>query len=224
MCLRFPHRMEVMPWIASRLAVVLIIVATASCCRAETRSVARPSEALSCQRFAQHFYDWYSSFEQQESQQSSASSALEVSAGVALRDRPSWFSQTLRIALQKDLDAQSKSDELVGIDFDPFFGSQDPADHYALRNPVVDGDFCSIQVWRDSKTDTAAKTGKPEAVAQLALRNGHWAFIDLRYPDSKASCCRFLRSFVRSVLSTVSDSIWSAEQKKARGVRAFLLE
>lgn len=173
-------------WVAFAL-VLPIVVPFAS-----AQHLTKESAPVSCQSFAQQFYDWYSTLGQQESQQLSAASALEVSAGVALRDRPNSFSQTLRTALQKDLAAQSKSEQLEGIDFDPFFGSQDPPDHYIVQRPVVQNNLCSLQIWGYPRITPAERTGKPNAIAELKFQDGRWHFKNFRYPTTKASLLQIL--------------------------------
>jgi hypothetical protein len=87
-----------------------------------------------------------------------------------------------RHALRIDSEAQARAKgELVGLDFDPFLGSQDPADRYEARHATVNGGTCSVGVWRASPTDTAAKMDKPEAVAELRQQNGRWQFVNFRY-------------------------------------------
>jgi hypothetical protein len=86
-------------------------------------------------------------------------------------------------ALKADSDAQAQAKgELVGIDFDPFVGSQDPADHYEAREAKWSSGRCSVEMWRASPTDTAEKTGKPDVIAELAQEEGRWRFINFRYP------------------------------------------
>lgn len=131
-------------------------------------------ENLSCQRFAQQFYDWYVPFTEKQ---------LPMPASdVALRRKPTVFSPELLPALRIDSEAQARvKGEIVGLDFDPFLGSQDPADHYEARHAMLQHGACSVEVWRSSPTDTAAKLNEPEAVAELKHQNGHWQFVNFRY-------------------------------------------
>ena len=57
-------------------------------------------------------------------------------ADIAVQRKAGLFNPDLVRALKIDSEAQSRAKgELVGIDFDPFVGSQDPADRYeATRN------------------------------------------------------------------------------------------
>jgi hypothetical protein len=131
------------------------------------------SESSSCKRFAQEFDDWYVPLTQQKHLRAS---------DVALRRKPTTFSTELLRALRIDSEAQARAKgELVGLDFDPFLGSQDPADHYEARQPTVKNGTCSVGVWRASPTDTAAKMDTPEAVAELEQQDGGWRFVNFTY-------------------------------------------
>jgi hypothetical protein len=131
-------------------------------------------ESQSCQHFAQQFYDWYVPFTEKQ---------LPMPASdVALRRKTTVFSAELLHSLRIDSEAQARvKGELVGIDFDPFLGSQDPADHYEARHAISQRGACSVEIWRSSPTDTAAKLNEPEAVAELKQQNGHWQFVNFRY-------------------------------------------
>jgi hypothetical protein len=131
----------------------------------------------SCRRFAQEFYDWYAPITQKEMVTPAWDTALQVK-----RDA---FSPQLFRALKADSEAQARAKgELVGLDFDPFVNSQDPADHYAARQIAVKTNSCSVEVWRASPSDTAEKSTKPAVVAKLAMSKGHWVFVNFQYPET----------------------------------------
>src|SRR5271165_4902819 len=130
----------------------------------------------SCLRFAQEFYDWYAPITQKEM----GTPAWDI----ALQKRRDEFGAPLVRALKADSEAQARAKgELVGLDFDPFVNSQDPADHYEARPRAVKGTNCSVEVWRASPNDTAEKSAKPAVIAELALAKGRWFFVNFRYPD-----------------------------------------
>jgi hypothetical protein len=119
-------------------------------------------ESLSCQRFAQQFYDWYVPFTQKQ--------LSGPASDVALQRKPTVFSLNLLHALRTDSEAQTRAKgELVGLDFDPFLGSQDPADRYEARHATVNGGTCSIGVWRVGQKLAAAFAAKN--VTRFALRD-----------------------------------------------------
>jgi len=75
-------------------------------------------DSSSCRKFAQEFYDWYLPFSQKKTQQ--------PAAYLALRRPREVFSPELLKALRIDAEASVRAKgEFVGLDFDPFFGSQD---------------------------------------------------------------------------------------------------
>jgi hypothetical protein len=96
------------------------------------------------------------------------------------------FAPTLLRALKADAKAQSQANgELVGLDFDPFVGGQDPADHYDVRNVKLKAGTCFAQVWRNSPT--SAKPTLPDAIAELSKAGGRWQLENFRYPEEKAN-------------------------------------
>lgn len=143
---------------------------------------------LNCQRFTQEFFDWYTPFTQNDSD----GPALDI----AIKDKAGVFSPELLRALRGDAEAQARTPgEIVGIDFDPFVGSQDPADHYAVRHVSVKGNTCSAEVWRDSPSDTRTpKPQIPDSIAELVEQAGRWKFVNFRYPDFKTDLLRVLAS------------------------------
>jgi hypothetical protein len=137
----------------------------------------RKAESSACRKFVQEFYDWYLPLAHK--------SARQPAWYLALQRKPETFSPDLLKALKIDSEASARAKgELVGLDFDPFVGSQDPADHYQARGVSWQGDRCSVEVWPASPTDAAAKPAKPDAVAEVVLAGGHWEFQNFRYPES----------------------------------------
>jgi len=138
---------------------------------------AAASAEQSCREFAQSFYDWYAP----------ATQVPGASAEIVTQRRAELLSPALLRALNADFAAQARANgELVGLDFDPFVGSQDPADHYAARGTKLNGSDCLVEVWRDSPNDTAAKSNQPDVVAELATASGRWKFVNFRYPAVNA--------------------------------------
>jgi hypothetical protein len=133
--------------------------------------------ASECQHFAVHFYAWYVPLTQKN--------LNEPAFHVAIRQRASMFVPPLLRALKADAKAQSHANgDLVGIDFDPFVGGQDPADHYDVRNVRLKGGTCFAELWRNSPTP--AKPMLPDAIAELSQAGGRWQFENFRYPEEKA--------------------------------------
>ena len=118
----------------------------------------------SCRRFVQAFYDWYGPLTRKETSAPTWERAL--------REKRDDFTPELWQALENDARAQAQAQgDIVGIDFDPFLGSQDPAAHYRVRQVTVQGGKCSA--------------GITNAVVELIYSSGRWRFTDFRYPELK---------------------------------------
>src|SRR5215472_899577 len=137
------------------------------------------NEDSSCRSFTQQFYDWYAPLTQD------LSLKAVLAAQRKIRERePEVLSPRLLRALRVDNEAQERvKGELLGLDFDPFVGSQDPADHYEARKLHLENNQCSVEVWRASRNDNAAKSDKPDVVVVLAQQSGRWRFVNFKYPQ-----------------------------------------
>jgi hypothetical protein len=178
---------------AGRLGLWCVAFVVASGC-AVAQSPA-PTDQDSCRRFVQAFYDWYAPLTRKET----SAPAWER----ALRERRDAFTLALWQALENDARAQAQAHgDIVGIDFDPFLGSQDPAAHYRVRQVTVQGGKCSAGIWQGI-ANGAAKSAPPDAVAELIHSDGHWRFTNVRYPE--------LKTDLLTVLAQTAD-----ERRKAR--------
>jgi hypothetical protein len=149
-----------------------ILVITTGCANSPTG--ARSDETEACRQFVQAFYDWYVPLTQAQTN--------GTPWGLAVQSKADMFDPGLVRALKADSDAKAQAKgDLIGLDFDPFEGSQDPADHYEARKVTWQGNKCLVEIW-PSPADPAEKTGKPDAVAELLRENGHWRFLNFRYP------------------------------------------
>jgi hypothetical protein len=153
---------------------------------------ASPPDLQSCRQFTRQFYDWYVPYTQKR--------LSGPASDVAIKRKPGVFSPSLLAALKADSEAQARSkEEIVGIDFDPFVGGQDPYAHYTIRKVTFKAGKCFAEVWHAADRNTA---NKPDAIAELTQQEGLWQFVNFHYPDVNAD--------LASVLSTL---------KKQRGKR-----
>jgi len=153
---------------------------------APAQETSGPTQA-SCLRFVRGFYDWYVPLTKK--------SMKEPTFAVALQEKPDVFNSDLLQALRADSEASAHSkDDIVGIDFDPFIGGQDPADRYEARNATLLNNKCSVEIWRVSPTDKAAKPGKPDVIADVGFDRGHWKFVNFRYPDIRTDLLSELKA------------------------------
>lgn len=121
------------------------------------------SEEQSCLKDVQEFYDWYAPLAEKNS-------GAKIVSELAIQEKPALFSKELVAALKKDDAAQKKSQEIVGLDFDPFLYSQDPAPNYVVRSLSVKNGVCLARVG-------AGKSGKKALLlAELRYSENKWIF------------------------------------------------
>jgi len=139
-----------------------------------TALVSTPSQDVqSCRQFTRDFYDWYVPYTQKQ--------LNGRVSDVAIKRKPEVFSASLLQALKADSEAQARvKGYIVGIDFDPFVGGQDPYEHYTVRQVTLKAGKCFAEVWHEAAEDTARK---PDVIAELTEQEGHWLFVNFQYPD-----------------------------------------
>ena len=134
---------------------------------------AQVEKSQSAVDFVQGFYAWYAPFAQGEHKGPAFESAIKRNAAI--------FSEELRRALMSDAAAQSKvSGWIVGVDFDPFLNSQDPANGYQIGKVNKKG---SHQLFHLHAVTESRKQPKPTVVAEVEKQSGNWVFVNFHYPD-----------------------------------------
>ena len=138
-------------------------------------------------RFTQEFYDWY------------VSHVVGKSEGAAwemvLRQRPASFGQELLRSLEEDADARAQSsDRIVGIDFDPFLNTQDPASRYKVEKFEQRRGTYFAQICGEGQ-------GSPQAdvIAELEHTSKGWAFVNFHYPNANSKEAQNLRALLTSL-------------------------
>jgi hypothetical protein len=107
-----------------------------------------------------------------------------------IRTRRALFDPALADALQEDAAAQAKvAGDIVGLDFDPFLGSQDPGTHFAARRVIPMPGGYRVDVYDSSSPS------KPMVLIDVASRDGYWIITDFRYPNTSSE--------LRSILKTL---------------------
>jgi len=150
----------------------------------------RPLDEMSCLRFVQKFYHWYVPL----TKGNGSGSPLDF----ALRQKPELFNSVLLNALKVDADASVHAHGYIdGLDFDPFLGSQDPADHYESRSPICKSNSCFVEIWALPPRDSDANVGKPEVIAEVALERGRWKFLNFHYPDAGTELLAVLKKLAK---------------------------
>lgn len=119
----------------------------------------------------QSFYDWYTPMAHKHSKTPSWILALDK--------RGADFDPGLSRALREDAEAQrAVSDDIVGLDFDPFLNAQDLGDKYAVGTATEKDGVFLVSVHGVQKGKKAAK---PDVVAELKASKGSFVFTNFRY-------------------------------------------
>jgi hypothetical protein len=165
------------------LSIQSIQLALTGCGTPQTK--APTADGALCLRMTQDFYDWYLPLTHKEMK--------EMPWGLAVRTKTDLFSPALVSALKADSDAKEHSSgDQVGIDFDPFLASQDPADHYQARNVTCQANRCLVEIWSGSSAPTADKTSKPDVIVELVQEGGTCRFLNFRYPSENSDLLTIL--------------------------------
>jgi len=146
----------------SLITAVLALVAIPS---------AQAQSALSAKGFVQSFYTWYIP---QMTKNVPVPSDQRI-----LKERASSFSPTLLAMLKEDMAASAKvTDEIVGLDFDPFINGQDTPTRY-LAGKVIPKDKC---YWVEVFDVSSGKKGnRPAVTPEVKFVKGQWIFTNFHY-------------------------------------------
>ncbi len=98
---------------------------------------------------------------------------------LALKHKKDIFTPILFNALRDDFAASAKvSDEIVGLDFDPFLNTQDPCKRYEVGNTIQKGDSYWIEVYGIC---SGKRSKKPDVWPEVVRTNGRWQFANFHY-------------------------------------------
>ena len=149
-------------------AIVCCLLLLASPCFQEAQAKnGQEDPAAPLRNFVQQFYDWYVPL--------AAKDNTAPAWDVALKRRGSLFSPGLARALQSDSAQQAgATGKIVGLDFDPFLNSQDPAERYEAGRIVQRGGSYLVEV-RGARS--GKKSDKPDVVPELTRKNGRWQMV-----------------------------------------------
>ena len=130
--------------------------------------------APSPREFVQSFYTWYAPMAMHQKGRA---------WDVAVKEKSTAFSADLIRALKADSLAQDKSTgDIVGLDFDPFFYSQDAAQHYEVNKVTANGTGWLVEV---VSVRAGKKNEKESVVAELSPANGGWQFVNFHYEENQ---------------------------------------
>ena len=157
----------------TRSYVYALLISTGISCDKPQGSTNVPGSAVrSAVAFTQAFYDWYRRNDNR----------LET----AVAQHPEMFAAPLLTALRTDIAAQAEhSDEIVGLDWDPFTNSQDPCDPYRVASASRRGDTILVAM-KGMCADAAPRPG-PDIIARLQRKDSTWVFVDFTSPSDTVS-------------------------------------
>jgi hypothetical protein len=167
----------------ARKAVSCFLLLTAFVASAFAQTAPGKAEE-SCRSAVQKFYDWYVPEVFREKQTWAANSALE--------SKEFAFSPELRKRLKEDFAASAaNANEVVGLDFDPFLASQDPARRYVVDKVLVKGGRCRADVY---SVESSKKGKRPDVIPELESRGKGWVFVNFHYPQENGNLLSILRA------------------------------
>ena len=151
------------------LYYLLFLVLQASSAHADDAAL-----AASSRDFVQKFYDAYVP--------GALAERTTPASDFAIEHMSASFDGDLLAALKEDSAAQAKStDGIVGLDFDPFLNSQDPAERYEVGSVKKEGTSYLVEVYA---VMSGKRSADPAVIAELAYENGRWLFMNFRYPGN----------------------------------------
>ncbi|MBX3132286.1 MAG: hypothetical protein KF689_02710 [Gemmatimonadaceae bacterium] len=115
---------------------------------------------------------YHSQFEQEEERSAEWDPVAAVAA---------FFTPQLARALAEDRAAAvASTEEIVGLDFDPFSNSQDPCETYRTGRSAQRADTVMVEILGDCHGQIPLI---PDAVFLLVRRDGSFAIADIAYPQ-----------------------------------------
>jgi len=151
------------------LYYLLFLVLQASSAHADDASLAAASRD-----FVQKFYDAYVP--------QALAERTTPASDFAIDHLSASFDGGLLAALKEDAAAQARSsDDIVGLDFDPFLSSQDPAERYEVGTATHEGAKYLVPVY---PVMAGKRSQEPAVIADVEQENGQWRFVNFRYPGS----------------------------------------
>lgn len=133
--------------------------------------------------YVQDFYEWYAKRVSSDDTNKSWTDMLRLAH---------WdLSDHLSKLLEEDAVAQSHCGEIIGIDFDPFLFTQDPAKEYEVGAIERNGDRYKAKIYR---REGGKLKEKPDVVAEIARSGGRWYFVNFYNTDLGSDLLTILKS------------------------------
>ena len=174
-----------------------------------------------CRVFVQEFYDWYIAKSNEQDHKTPEELGDEVSGpAFALKYKKDAFRPDLFNALNEDLEVKAKNSKYIeGLEFDPFFYTDEIPDRFVLGKSAVSGDIYCVEVYGI----WGGRIGEQRTVvAELMFLDGRWVFVNFRngddYGETLLSDLKNLRE-ERSRIQTKPD-----DSPNNKSCRAFVRE
>ncbi len=134
--------------------------------------------------YVQGFYSWYAERASRDDSNVSWMDMLKLAR---------WdLSTELATLLKENAVAQSHCGEIIGIDFDPFLLTQDPAEKYVVDGIEREGDRYMAKVYR---VEGGQREAAPDVTAEIVQRkDGRWYFVNFYGPDMRSGLLAILKS------------------------------
>ena len=137
----------------------------------------------SSREFVERFYKWYVPL--------ALNDQINRSWDAALKLTPPPFRPELTKLLRDDSVAQAKCKELVGLDFDPFLYTQDPAQAYVVGKIAHSGPDYRAEIY---SVNRGIQSNEPGLIAEFIQEEGHWFFVNFYYLSPKGDLLTVLKS------------------------------
>jgi hypothetical protein len=118
------------------------------------------------------FYQWYAPRALRDNPTPAWDSALKLKG-------PDFSTELVRL-LKEDSDAQAACEELVGLDFDPILGSQEPAERYEIGRLIPKEQHYLMDIYA---VRAGTQIEKPDVKCEVAEEKGHFVFVNFFYRD-----------------------------------------
>ena len=132
--------------------------------KANQKNIRSPRE------FVEEFYRWYVP--------QALSDKTITASDIAIKYRSSDLSPQLFWLLREDAEAQARCAELIGIDFDPFLASQDPAERYIVGEVSRKDRSYWAKIY---SVQSGNRSERPDLIVEFQEENRHWFFVNFYY-------------------------------------------
>jgi len=155
--------------------------------KAPARAPVKTADELreECKKFVQEFFDWYLPKASADVSKQGPADAL------ALKKHPEDFSRELTYALATDAAARAKSNEVVGLDGDPFLNCQDCPLHVQYGEPKLNGYRCQVALYF---VQDGVAEAEPHVIPEAAYLPGKkWIFVNFLDGDGQGDLLKTLK-------------------------------